>query len=77
MLTMRQGGHPLIWSGNDPQARHDDRALDANQGILYVRQGLDDAPRMCCRMPGIPANNVSPKRQIEAASSRRLSGQVR
>lgn len=76
MLTARQSCHPLIRSGNDTQAGHDDRALDTNEGILHVRQGLDDAPRMCCRMPGIPANDVSPKCQIKAASSRRIAREI-
>ncbi|KAL1624205.1 hypothetical protein SLS54_004135 [Diplodia seriata] len=38
-----QGYYPLIRLGLDPQAGHDDRALDTHEGFVYLCQRLDDA----------------------------------
>lgn len=39
-----QGYHPLVRLRLDPQAGYDDRTIDAHQGVVYLCQGLDDAP---------------------------------
>lgn len=62
-----QGRHPFLWPGPHPQAGHSDRALDPNQGMLHVCEGLDDAPGVCRWMPGRAADHVSPERQTQTA----------
>jgi len=71
-----QGHGPLFRAGIDAQTGHHDRTIDAHQGVLHVRQRLDDAPRMHGRVPGFSPKHVASKRQTEIAPARRLTGQI-
>lgn len=74
---LNQNWYPLLWFGNDPQARHDDRALDANKGFLHICQRLDDAPGMSGGMSRVAAEPVTSKCQAEAQITRGFPSKVR
>jgi Pleckstrin homology domain/von Willebrand factor type A domain len=65
-----QGWHSFVWLGPHTQAGYLDRALDSHKGMLYLRQGLDDAARMCGRMSWLAADNVTSKRQAQTSPAR-------